>query len=229
MSDTDNNQHLLELLELHRRRLRHLRQQAAVFDPGLVPSHVALGLAEACRDVAHLKGELRSSGTPVDDLPEDDLPGSPIDPSSGGGAGRAGRFNIQGSIQAGVVNIGGLMNVEAPVQVTFGGGSTESQDGVTTREIRGEPPGRTRISQLAAQLEAVLAGAPIERTPITKNVALRMQALVEAAVASVPDRDLIAFQAESLRRAAAPLGSVLPDIDALIEALISACSETQHT
>jgi hypothetical protein len=228
MSDTDNNEHLLALLELHRQRLRHLRQQVAVFDPGFVPSHVALELAQACREVAKVKGQLRSSGATVDDLPEDELPPSPIDPGSGGGAGGVSKFYIQGPIQAGAVNLGGLMNIDAPIQVTFGGDSTESQDDTARRELRAVPPGRMKISRLTSQLEAAIATIPPDRTAIAEKVVRRMHALAESAVASVPDRDLVAFQAESLRRAAAPLVATFPDIGALIEGLINAC-ETEHT
>jgi hypothetical protein len=229
MSDTDTNQHLLALLEVHRQRLRHLRQQAAVFDPGYVPSHVALELAGAYRDVAQVKGELRGSSIPVDDLPEDEAPQSPIASTTTGGKGRASRFTIQGPIQAGVINLGGLMNVDAPVQVSFGANASENQDDRAFGNSLSEPPGWAKISKLAGQLEAMLATAPVDRAPGATNVARRAQALIEASRASIPDRDFIAFQAESLRHAATPLGSALPDISALIEALISACSEIEPT
>jgi hypothetical protein len=229
MSDSDTNQHLLALLAVHRQRLRHLRQQAAVFDPGYVPSHVALALAEACRDVATVKGQLRRSGATVDDQPEDDLPQSQIGPASGGGTDRASRFTIQGSIQAGVVNLGGLTHVAGPVEVSFGGASIDSQEDRTSGTPRSEAAGRATISQLAAHVEDVLAAAPAEHTAAVANVRRRMQALVDAASASALDRDFIAFQAESLRRAAVPLEPILQDIGARIAALVRACSEAQQT
>ena len=225
MSDTDDNQNLLELLETHRRRLRHLHQQAAVFDPGFVPSHVALGLADAYRDVADVKAKLRSRGVPVDDLPEDQAPPSAASPSRAAHTGQPSRFNIQGPIQAGAVNIGGLMNVDAPIHATFGGEQVPSAGDPPHAESPGESPSQSSINLLAAQIELALSQAPADSVPVTSSVARRVRALAEATVAPTPDRDFVAFQAESLRRAAAPLATSLPDIVTRIEQLISACDD----
>jgi hypothetical protein len=52
MTGADDITNLQEQLAAHRRTLAHLLTQRAYFDAGLVPSHVAHGIAEARSEIA---------------------------------------------------------------------------------------------------------------------------------------------------------------------------------
>jgi len=74
MTDADNTTNLKDQLAAHRATLAHLLTQRAYFDPGLVPSHVAYGIAEARTAIARLKAALRDAGDVVEDQVDDVAP-----------------------------------------------------------------------------------------------------------------------------------------------------------
>ena len=67
MTDADDTASLQKQLAAHRGTLAHLLTQRAYFDPGLVPSHVAHGIADARAAIARLKAALRDAGVVVEE------------------------------------------------------------------------------------------------------------------------------------------------------------------
>jgi uncharacterized caspase-like protein len=135
-------------------------------------------------------------------------------------------FNISGDIQAGVANLGGAMTIDQPVNITMGDSfsgnfqgailNIKSQLDNVTQRIDALPganqPIKDSLTQLMVQLSALLQQAPPDKAVDAAKVAKRVQTLVEEASKPSPDKELVEFSGESLKKAAANIAAVLPAV-----------------
>jgi hypothetical protein len=123
------------------------------------------------------------------------------------------QFNLSGSFSGAVLNIKStLSNVTQMI-------GASGHDAKTRNELQ----------QLTQQLDRLLQQVPADRSGDAELVTKRVEALVEEALKPTPDVELVAFNAERLRRAADVLAPVLPNTRQVADQIIALVSSLRDT
>lgn len=146
-------------------------------------------------------------------------------------------FNISGGIQSGVTNVGGWMNIEQGVNVDMGdeinlSGSFQgsilnikSQLDNVTQSIGSLPNADTatkeELTKLTTELAELLQRLPPEMAPEGEKVSKRVESLVNEASQPNPDKELVQFNMESLKKAAASIATALPTVLPIVTQIAS--------
>jgi len=149
-------------------------------------------------------------------------------------------FNISGAIHAGLANVGGTMNIDTPLNIRVDdpialSGGAQGTRGDLTAYIKqakqrldallgADAAAKQRLALLLDRLQDVLLQAPLIQAADAEQVARRTVALINEVSRPTRDQDLLIFDAESLKRAAAPLDRVLP----VATELVSLIGELTH-
>jgi hypothetical protein len=187
-------------------------------------------MAEARAGIAKCKATLHSWDVAVDDLPDDDellsIPPAAI-PSGSSDTERARPiFNFYGPINGSTTTFGGEQQIRE-VQVTMGDNINVSNVSGSilnikatlrdvTQRIDGIPSAdqatKDELKRLMAELSESLQQAPTGKAEEATKVAKRAEAAVEEVSKSQPDKELITFNVESLKKAAANIAGALPAV-----------------
>jgi hypothetical protein len=217
------------LLAAHRRTLAVYLQQQAQLGTAYEPPAVANGIAEARTAIQRIKATLREWGVAAEDLPDDsDVTASapaattrPLPPSSA-----RNMFHFHAPIHSGTTSIGGeqtfeevTVNMGDNINISNVSGSVinlKSRLDHVTQQI-GTLPGadqatKDALAQLTKDLSDMLGQAPANQADTAEIVAKRTEALVGEVSKQQPDKELVAFNLESLKQAAANLAAVLPAV-----------------
>jgi hypothetical protein len=159
-----------------------------------------------------------------------DIAGASIDKSQN-------TFNISGAIHSSVANIGGTMTFDDQVNVDMGDTTTLSGNfagaSVTIqarmerlREQVGALPGadqptKEALTDLIAQLSALLQQLPPQHAGEAEKLAKRAQALVEEVGKPTPDKEFAEFSGESLKKAAQNIAGVLPAVLPIVTQIVA--------
>ena len=227
MADRDEIAHQQELLAIHRRTLDVYIKQRITLGAGYAPPGVINGIAQTRSDIRRIKAYLRANSAAVADLPDDDE--APAPPLSEQLANQASGpiFHINGPITAAALNLGGTQQI-SEVKPTMGdtinishvSGSivnvkskldnvVQSINGLPNADAATKQQLEALLKQLSAELqkpEAQAHAADVEKA------ATRAGELVDEAQKAKPDKEKIEFTAESLKKAAANIATVLPAV-----------------
>jgi len=115
-------------------------------------------------------------------------------------------INISGSVQGGMVNIGGNQTVHGSVSITMGDMTQTIQQGTAA------PSDKEALQALVDQLRAAIAAAPIpaEHKASVERVAKRTEELVSEVSSGEIDKEAIESKANLLKKAAENIKDVLP-------------------
>ncbi len=145
-------------------------------------------------------------------------------PAAATGEKPAPTFNFHAPVEAGVANYGGVMTFEQAVEVDLGApeftdaGSPGAGSwlGVVVAGIdaltEADPATKAGLRQLAWRVAEILDVAPAAQSVGAGKIAARIAALVAEARKDVADQELLEFNAESLKRAAASVADDLPAV-----------------
>lgn len=228
MPSADDIANQEQLLQAHRRTLAHLLQQAAAHG-GLVfaPSATASGIVDARTGIARCKSVLREWGITVENLPGDEEePLSPSPTSSRVVRDGGPIFNFSGPVHTGAANYGGTQNI-GEVQVTMGDNINISNVSNSILNVKStltnviqhidsisstDQSTKDELKRLLGELSTLLQQAPSDKAEDAAKVAKRAESAVDEVSKPQPDKELVAFNIESLKNAAANIASVLPDV-----------------
>lgn len=221
-----------QLLQVHRRTLAHLLQQVAAHGCiAFASPATANGITEARSGIARCKAALRRWGITIEDLPGDEEeplstsldPAPPVGPT---GLRPGQTFNFYAPVHSGVANFGGEQQI-GEVHMTMGdninisnvsGSILNVKSTLTdvTQRIDGLPntdqATKDELKLLIDELSELLQQAPTGNAEDAAKVAKRAEAAIDEASKPQPDKELVAFNVESLKRAAANIAAVLPAV-----------------
>lgn len=219
----------LDLLNMYRRNLAHeIRRAGRHGGENAAPVDISNGIYEARANVHRIKSWLQQCGVQVEDELNDEPPaesGETPKPTTIGGP----SYVFNGPMHIGQANIGGQQTV-GEMKVNMGdsfdfSGANISGSNVNVKskldnvtQIIGalpqvDPATKQALEQLVAQLRTELQKATeAGHAEEAEKVGNRTDALVTEAGKPKPDKELIEFNAESLKRAAGNIAAVVPAV-----------------
>lgn len=228
MPSADDIAQQQELLRENRRTLAHLIRQAAQYGGiAFAPPVVANAIAETRAAIAGRKAALRGWGAEVENLPDDAEDASTASqPGAPGSRGAGPVFHFNAPIHSGATNFGGEQRIEElnatmgdNISISHIAGSvlnikstltnvTQRVDGISGAD----EATKDKLKRLMAQLSGVLQQVPPERAEDATKVAKRAEAAVEEVSKPRPDKELLLFNIDSLKKAAAHIAALIPDV-----------------
>lgn len=229
MPSRNETEHQQELLAIYRRNLAHeVRRAGRYGGESAAPLDITSGIYEARKNIRSIKAWLRERGVSVEDERNDE-PGVESDDAPRPVASGSSSYVFHAPVTIGQGTIGGQQTIEE-MKVHMGdsinfSGATISNSNVNvkakldnvTQNINTLPQAdqatKQALEQLVGQLRTELEKATASgHADDAEKVSSRTDAMVTEAAKTKPDKELIEFNAESLKRAAGNIATVLPSV-----------------
>jgi hypothetical protein len=226
------------LLATYRRTLSIQLQQRAALGAAYTPPGIINGIIEARENIRSIKGVLRGWSASVDDDPlDEELPvlsasATLAPPTSQGSP----TINLYGPITTGSTQIGGASHI-AEAKITTGDSYDFSRAQISGSNINigsiltnvtenigsisnANAAEKQKLAELVKQLNALIQQVPAEQGEDARKVANRTRAIVEEMKQDQPDKELVTFNLESLKKAATTIATVLPAVLPIIDQIV---------